>query len=232
MKKIRIITFIAAVFLLVLSIFYVNPEEEMARAKAAYESHDFDQSMRLARRAKLFFSQKDKVLAALLISRSAVKMKKPGVALNYLDEAQKEDPKNSAVFLFKGDIELKAGYLKQAAADISKGLELGGETIADKYKAYFIARCGIAYALDKNTAVAEKNMIKAFTLYPSLPEAFQLKSYVLENKGEISGALKALEKANKLYLDRNSLYFMSDDGQKLSNRLIDLRVKNLQKKKN
>jgi tetratricopeptide (TPR) repeat protein len=231
-KTVKIITFIAALLLLLLSIFYINPEEEMARARTAYKLHDFDQSMRFARRAKVFLSAKDKTFAYLLISRSAVKMKRADVALYYLDEALKTNPKNSAVLLFKGDTELRAGYLKQAAADISKGLEFGGDSLADKHKAYYMARRGIAYALDQDTAAAEQNMIKAFAFYPLLPEAFELKSYVLENKSEVSGALKALEKAHKLYLERNSLYFMSDDGRKLSERFIDLRVKNFQGRKN
>jgi hypothetical protein len=63
-----------------------------------------------------------------------------------------------------------------------------------------------------------------------LPEAHDLMSKVLEEKGDIKQALEECEKAYQLTIKKDKMLIFTPEGQKLSDRLVALKVKYLQSK--
>jgi Tfp pilus assembly protein PilF len=81
-----------------------------------------------------------------------------------------------------------------------------------------------------DTDHAEKEAVKAISLNERLPEPHDLMSRVYEKKGNIKAALDECERAYQLSVQRDKLSFMTPEGRKLSDRLVNLRAQNIRLK--
>jgi len=226
-KFVRVASFLIAVVVTIFSIFFIDAEHELAQARSAYRSGDMDQTLRKARRANRAFSNKEKKVSAYYVqSRAASKMEWTEKAKDYLDELLLLDPNNTNGLLFRGEIALQLGENESALADLNKGIALAKKTnISEKNLAYSLSKRGLAHLALNQTAEAETDAKEALKLSANLPEANDLMSRVFEKKGDIKKALAACERAYQLSIEKNNLSFMTPEGQKLSERLVDLRVK-------
>lgn len=230
-KFVRIASFLIAAAITVISIFFINSEQELAQAKLAYKSDDMDQALRKARRANRAFSENDKkVQAYYLQARAASKMNWNRKSIDYLDKLLSLDKKNISGLLFRGELMFQEGENQNAILDLNKGIALAKGNISNKNLAYSLSKRGLAYlALDQINA-AEVDAKEAVQLSANLPEVHDLMSRVFEEKGDIKKALEECELTYQLSLERDKRSFMTPEGQKLSDRLINLRVKNVQLK--
>ncbi|HKI88490.1 MAG TPA: tetratricopeptide repeat protein [Draconibacterium sp.] len=230
-KFVRIASFLLAAVITVFSIFFIDAEQELAQAQLAYRSGDMDQALRKARRANRAFSTDEKKVSAYYVqARAAAKMNWTEKAKDYLDELLSIDQDNMSGLLFRGEIELQLGHNENALRDLNKGIALASENLKPNDLAYSLSKRGLVHLNLNQTNEAEKDAQKALQLSANLPEAHDLMSKVLEEKGEIKKALAECERAYQLSIEKNKLSFMTPEGQKLSNRLVDLRVKALRTK--
>ncbi len=229
-RFIRILTFLVAIILLIISVFHVNTGRELALARQAYRSNDMDQTIRLARRVIFAASNNNnKTKAFFLLAKASAKMEHADLAKKSLDRLLKADSQNIRALLFRGELEYLLGDYQQAIADLDKGLDGAKDLLSKNQKSYYYTQRGLAYLAIKQTENAEKDASIALDLNFGLPEAWDLESRVLETSGNIKGALKACEKAYHLSIDRDKLSFMTPKGQKLSDRLVKLKVQYLMK---
>lgn len=228
-KFVRVASFLIAVVVTIFSIFFIDAEHELAQARSAYRSGDMDQALRKARRANRAFSDNDKKVSAYYVqARAAEEMNWTEKAKKYLDRLLALDDENMGGLLFRGELELKLGENKSALTDLNKGIALAKETnISDSNLAYSLSKRGLAHLALNQTAEAQTDAKEALQLSANLPEANDVMSRVFEKKGEIKKALAACERAYQLSIEKNKLSFMTPEGQKLSERLVDLRVKAL-----
>ena len=231
-KFVRIASFLIAAVITVFSIFFIDAERELAQAHSAYRSGDMDQAIRKARRANRAFSEKDKKVDAFYLqARAAAKMNWTEKAKDYLDDLLSIDEKDVNGLLFRGEIKQQLSEYKEALADLNKGLELAHTNSSDKTLAYYHTQRGLTFLALNQIENANKDALFALKRANNLPEAHDLMSRVLEEKGDIQNALAECELAYQLSIEKNKLSFMSLEGQKLSDRLVDLRVKNINSKK-
>lgn len=225
-KFVRIASFLIAVAVTVFSIFFIDAEQELAEARLAYRSGDMDQAIRKSRRANRAFSDTEKKVSAYYVqARAASEMGWTEKAKDYLDELLSIDPNNTSGLLFRGELALQSGENKTALQNFDKGIELAEGNIKPNDLAYSLSKRGLAHLALNQTNEAEADAGKALELSKNLPEVYDLWSRVYEEKGEIKKALAACEQAHQLSIEKNKLSFMTPEGQKLSERLVDLRVK-------
>ncbi len=225
---IRIVTFIVAVVITIISIFYIDAEKELTQAKQAYRVGDMDQTLRLARRANRAFSENDKkVDAYFLQAKAAAQMDWDKTAKTYLDRLRSIEPESAGALLLRGKLNRQLGNYKLAVADIDKGLIRASDNITTDARAYYHTQRGLAHLALKQTSKAYDDAIIAINLSGKLPEAHDLMSKVFEKKGDIKKALDECELAYKLAIEKDKLSFMTPEGQKLSDRLVELRGKYL-----
>jgi tetratricopeptide (TPR) repeat protein len=230
-KFVRIASFLLAAVITVFSIFYIDAEQEFMKAESAYRSGDMDQALRNARRANRAFSESDKkVDAYYLQAHAASKMNWNKKAKDYLDELLSLDPESLNGLLFRGEIEFQLGQNERALLDLDKGISLATGKINDEVLAYSLSKRGLVYLALNQIAEAETDARKALQFATNLLEAHDLMSRVYEKNGDIKMALQECEKTYQLSIEKNSLSFMTPEGQKLSDRLVDLRVKALHAK--
>lgn len=228
-KFVRIASFLIAAVITVFSVFLVNGDRELAQAQAAYRSGDMDQALRKARRANNTFSETNKKVSAYYIqSRAAAKMNWTKKANDYLNELLQLDPENISGLLFRGEIALQLENNQQALQDLDKGIALASGKIKDKDLAYSISKRGLAFLALNRINEAEADAQTTLQLAPDLPEAHDLMSRIYEKSGNIKMALVECEKTYELSIKIDRLSFMTPEGEKLSKRLVDLRVKNIQ----
>ncbi len=227
-KFVRIASFLIAAIITVFSIFLVDGEQELAGARSAYRSGDMDQSLRKARWANQAFSDVDKKADAYYLqAKAASKMNWSKKSKDYLDKLLFLDNKNIRGLLFRGEIALQLGQNKNALLDLDRGITFASGKIKPNKLAYFLSKRGLAHLALNQTNEAEVDARQAIKLSTNLPEAHDLMSKVFEEKGDIKNALKECEKTYQLSIEKNKLSFMTSEGQKLSERLVDLRVKAL-----
>ena len=227
-KFVRIFTFLLAAIFTVVSIFYMDSEQEFAMAQQAFRKGDYDQALRLARRANHAFSiDANKTEAYYLQALAADKMGWTGKAAYYLDKLLSLDSVNAKALLLRGELNYRQGKYKNALKDLNKGLKLASNKFAKNKKAYYYSQRGLTYLSINKIEEAEKDAYKALSLVEKLPEAHDLMSKVYEQKGNIILALEECEKAYQLYIEKDKLSFMTPKGKALSERLVDLRVKKL-----
>jgi len=225
-KFVRILTFLLAVVITVISLFFIDAEQEFAQARLAYRSGDMDQALRKARRANRAFSEDDrKVQAYYLQARAAAKMNWTEKAKDYLDDMLSLDPKNTSGLLFRGEIALQLGENDNALRDLDQGIAQATGKFKPDDLAYSLSKRGLAHLQLSQTDKAASDAMEALQLSAKLPEAHDLMSRVWEAQGDIKNALAACERAYQLSIEKNKLSFMTPEGEKLSNRLVDLRVK-------
>ncbi len=225
---IRIVTFIVAVVITIISIFYIDAEKELVQAKQAYRAGDMDQTLRLARRANRAFSDNDKkVDAYFLQAKAAAQMDWDKTAKTYLDRLLSIEPENAGALLLRGKLNRQLGNNKLAVADIDKGLILASDNITMDARAYYRTQRGLAHLALKQTSKAYDDATIAINLSGKLPEVHDLMSKVFEEKGDIKKALDECKLAYKLSIEKDKLSFMTPEGQKLSDRLVELRGKYL-----
>ena len=225
---IRILTIIIASIVTVTSIFYIDTNEELKKAHIAYRSGDMDQTLRMARRAGTLSSvQAEKTDALLLQARAAEKMGWFKKALDYLNQLLETDNDNVLALLIRGKLENKLVEHQKALKDLNRAFN-SGKKISDKTTAKYLTQRGIANLALKKVNDAEKDAHKAIEINKKLPEAHDLLSRIYENKGMLKEALKECDQAYQLSLERDRLFFTNPEGRKLSDRLVDLKVKNLQ----
>lgn len=230
-KFVRIASFLIAVVVTVFSIFLVNGEQELSEAQSAYRSGDMDQAIRKARRANRAFSESDKKVSAYYLqARAAAKMNWTEKAKDYLDELLSLNQESVSGLLFRGEVALQLGQNQQALHDLNKGITLATGKINDEVLAYSLSKRGLVYLALNQTNEAETDARKALQFATNLPEAHDLMSRVYEKKGDIKMALQECEKTYQLAIEKDRLSFLTPEGQKLSDRLVDLRVKALQAK--
>ncbi len=227
-RTVRILTLSAAVIFLIVSIFYINPDRELARARHAYRSGDLDQTLRLARRVSFASSDENiKTEAYYLQAKASAKMDRLDIAKKYLDRLLELDPQNIRALLYRGELEYLLGDSQQAIYDLNNGLNGSLDFLPKSRQAYFYAQRGLAHLTLQQTKKAEKDASIALQLDPVLPEAWDLMSRVLEARGDIKGALEACEKAYNLSIARDKLSFLTPKGRNLSDRLVKLRAQYL-----
>lgn len=227
-KLVRILSFLLAAVITVFSIFYIDAEQELAQAQLAYRSGDMDQTLRKARRANRAFSENDrKVQAYYLQARAVAKMNWTEKANDYLNKLVSVDPKNVNGLLFRGEIAFQLGQNENALRDLNKGIEMASGNIKQNDLAYSLAKRGLVHLKLNQTNEAEIDAKKALQLSANLPEAHDLMSKVWEEQGDIKKALAECERAYELSIEKNKLSFMTPEGQKLSDRLVNLRVRSI-----
>jgi len=227
-KFVRVASFLIAAVVTVFSIFFINAEQELAEARLAYQSGDMDQAIRKARRANRVFSEDDKKVSAYYVqAQAAEKMNWTEKAKDYLDKLLILDPNNTSGLLYRGEIALRLGENEIALRDLDKGITQADGKINPNDLAYSLSKRGLSHLALNQTNEAEADARKALELSINLPEVYDLLSRVYEEKGEINKALAACERARELSIEKNNLSFMTPEGQKLSERLVDLRVKAL-----
>lgn len=225
---IRIVSFLIAILIAVISIFYIDAEQELARAQRAFDLKDMDQSLRMARRANAAFSENDKkVDAYFLQARAAAKMDRIEKAKTYLDRMLSINQNNPQGLLFRGKIEVLLGENQLAVNDINKGFELAADKFSKPTMAYYLTQRGYANLALNQINEAEKDAQKAMNFMPKLSISYDLMSKVLEQRGDIKGALDECEKAYNLAKERNQLFFTTPEGRELSDRYINLQTKYL-----
>ena len=228
-KFVRIASFLLAAVVTVFSIFHIDAEQELAQANSAFRSGDMDQALRKARRANRAFSENDrKVQAFYLQARAASKMNWTEKSKDYLDKLLSVDQENVSGLLFRGEIALRLSQNESALRDLDKGIALATGNIKNNDLAYSLSKRGLAHISLNQINEAEADARKALQLSANLPEAHDLMSKVWEEQGEIKKALAECERAYQLSIEKNKLSFMTPEGQELSDRLVDLRVKALQ----
>ena len=227
-KLVRILTFILAVVITVISVFYVNAERELAIAKSAYRRGDMDQALRKARRANRALSDDDKKADAYYIqARAASKMNWTKKAKDYLDELLVLDNEHIYGLLFRGEIALQLGQNENALRDLDKGITLASGKFNPNTLSYYLSKRGLAQLALNQTNEAEVDAKEALKLSSNLAETHDLMSRVFEAKGDIKKALEECEQAYQLSIEKDKMSFMTPEGKKLSNRLVDLKVKYL-----
>jgi len=230
-KLVRILTFLLAVVITIFSIFYVDSEQQLVEAKAAYRSGDMDQALRKARRANRAFSNdEEKVSAYYVQARAASKINWTEKSKHYLDKLLSLDEENIRGLLFRGEIELKLNQNENALSDLDKGIELATDNFGENTLAYFLSKRGLAHLALYKIDEAEVDAKEALCLSENLPEAHDLMSRVFEEKGDVKKALEECELTYQLSIKKDKLSFMTPEGRKLSDRLVALRVKALQAK--
>ena len=230
-KFVRIASFLIAALITVFSIFFIDAEHELAQAKSAYRSGDMDQALRKARRANRAFSNDEKKISAYYVqARAAEKMNWTEKAKDYLDALLSLDPDHTSGLLFRGEISLQLGQNENALRDLDKGITKAAGNIKPNDLAYSLSKRGLAHLALGQIKKAEADAREALRLSTSLPGAHDLMSKVCEEKGEIKEALAECERAYQLSIEKDKLSFLTPEGQKLSDRLVDLRVKALRSK--
>lgn len=228
---VRALTFIIALVITISSIFYIDSEQELAKANQAFRAGDMDQTIRLSRRSQLTSSDKNnRIKAFYLQAKAAVKMNWIEKAKFYLDQALSLDSENVNVLLFRGKINQLLGKSNDALGDFNKGLSLASENYSINTLAFYHTQRGLTHINLNNINEAENDAIKALELKENLPEAHDLMSKVFEQKGNIKKSLEECELAYQLFLKRDNRSFMTAEGRELSNRLVELKIKNLQAK--
>ncbi len=227
-KFVRIFTFLLAAILTVVSIFYMDAEQEFALAQRAFRKGDNDQALRLARRANRAFSaDADKTEAYYLQALAAEKMGWTEKAVYYLDKLLKLDSVKVEALLFRGELNYRLDECNNALKDLNKGLDLTSNRLPKNKQAYYYSQRGLAYLSVNKLDDAENDAFEALSLYEKSSEAHDLMSKVYEQKGNIELALDECEKAYNLMIEKDKLSFMTPKGKALSERLVDLRVKKL-----
>ncbi len=228
---IRITSFLVAIVILLSSVFYIDAEQELAQAQQAFNQGDMDQTLRLARRANFASSDNNiKISAYYLQAKAAAKMQQTNTGKAYLDQLLSLDPNNIKAILFRGKLQLQLGDHQNAITDLNKGLTLASGKFHRKTIAYYHTQRGYAYLGLKLLTEAKKDAHTAIKSSLKLPEAHDLLSKVLEKKGDIKGALDECELAYNLSIERHKTFFMTPEGRKLSDRLVNLKVKYLMAK--
>ncbi|WP_347839417.1 tetratricopeptide repeat protein [uncultured Draconibacterium sp.] len=230
-KFVRIVSFLIAVLVTVVSIFFIDAEQELSEAQAAYRSGDIDQAIRKARRANHAFSDNNKKTSAYYVqAKAAAQMNWTNKSGDYLDDLLRLNPEHVSGLLLRGEIRIQQGDNSGALEDMNKGLELASENIADNRLAYALSKRGLAFLALNQVDNAENDARKAIQLSAKLPEAYDLMSRVMEQKGDFERAVAACDKAYKLLLEKDRFAMITPEGQQLSERLVHLKVKYLQSK--
>lgn len=230
-KFVRIASFLIAVVVTVFSIFIIDAEHELAQARSAFRSGDIDQALRKARRANRAFSEDEKKVSAYYLqARAAAKMNWIDKAKDYLDDLLTLDKENVSGLLFRGEIALQLDQNEDALSDLDKGILLASENIKPNDLAYYLSKRGLVHLNLNQINEAATDARNAINLSDKLPEAHDVMSKVWEELGEIKNALESCERAYQLSINKNKLSFMTPEGQELSDRLVDLRVKALRVK--
>jgi tetratricopeptide (TPR) repeat protein len=210
----------------IISIVYIDGEQELLQAQQAFNQKDMDQSLRMARRANISFSDpKQKIDAYYLQAKAATKMNRVKTAKSYLDQILMLDQNNTKGLLFRGKILVQLGENEKAIDDLNKGLILAIGKFGKQSMAYYRAQRGYAYLALKQGDNAKKDAEVAINLKSKLPEPHDLMSRILEQHGDIKGALEQCEVAYQLSSAHNKLFFTTPKGRKLSDRRINLKVK-------
>ena len=231
-KFVRIATFIIAAIITIVSIFYVDPNAELAKARQAYGKGDMDQALRMARRANWAFSEDNgKTEAFYLQAKAASKMNWKSAAIGYLNQLLSLDNENARALLFRGELKYQLGNSEEAVSDLDRGLSLAPQNTSKPSLAYYRSQRGLAYLALGQQDEAQSDAISALNLAANLSEAHDLMSKVYEEKGDLEKALAECEQAYQLAVERDKLSFMTPKGQELSNRLVDLKVKNARMKR-
>lgn len=231
-RLVRLFTFISAVILLVISIFYVDASRELARAHIAYRAGDTDQALRLSRRVSFSFAGKNQKAEALYLAAKTTAGKgRINIAEKYLNRLLRSDPGNTQALLFRGEIECLLGKYQKSIADLNKGLSKSQDRIPGSNQAHYLTQRGLAFLATGETAKAEKDAETALSLDSGLPDAWNLKSRILETKNDIQGAFQACQKAYDFSIARDKLSFMTPKGRKLSDRLVKLRAQSILEKR-
>lgn len=230
-KFVRIVSFLIAAVIAVFSIFYIDAETELTKARQAYNSGDMDQALRLARRANFAFSDVEKKASAYYLqARTAAKMDWMQKSKTYLDDLIELDENNIRGLLFRGELAHLEGNNADALTDLNKGLMLAKGKISERDYAYSLSKRGMAYLELKQTAEAEFDARESVKIANELPEAHDLMSKVLEERGDIKQALDECETAYQLTIKKDKMLIFTPEGQELSDRLVALKVKYLQSK--
>jgi tetratricopeptide (TPR) repeat protein len=146
---------------------------------------------------------------------------------DYLDELLSLDNENISGLLFRGEIGLKLGQHENALLDLDKGLILTSDKTNSNTLAYYLSKRGLAHLMLGQAREAENDAKHALNLSTRLPEAHDLMSKVLEEKGDLKNALEECQKAYDLSIEKDKLSFMTPEGRKLSDRLVSLKGKYL-----
>ncbi len=229
-KFIRILTIIIALAVIVIGVFFVNPDKEMEKAYAAYRAGDMDQAIRMGRRTAIFSSgNEQKADALLLMSRAAEKMNWTHKAVDYLNRLLSVDNENIIALMRRGKLENDLGEYQKALVDLDKAFNSGVQ-ISVKTSAKYLTQRGFSYLALKILDKAEKDAVTAIKFNEDFPEAHDLLSKVYETKGLMRESLRECELAYQLSLKKDKLFFTTPEGKKLSDRLVKLRALNLHSK--
>ena len=213
-KFVRIASFLLAAVITVLSIFFIDADQELAQAQSAYRSGDMDQTLRKARRANRAFSKDEKkVIAYYVQARAASKMEWTEKAKDYLDELLSLNPNHISGLLFRGEISLQLGRNENALSDLDKGITQAAGNINPNELAFALSKRGLAHLALNQTDKAEKDAKNALQLSTSLPEAHDLMSRVYEEKGDYKKALEECEQAYALLINKDRYSFLKSEGQ-------------------
>ncbi len=225
---VRITTFIVAIAMTLFSMFHIDANQELALAHRAYSKGDMDQAMRMARRANRASSETNKKTEAFYLqAQAASKLNWTKEAKAYLDQLLLLDQEHTQALLFRGELEYQLGEHQKALRDFDAGLPLASESMSSKTQAYFLTKRGLTLLALNQIEKAQSDALMALELATNLPEAHDLMSKVSEVKGDIKKALDECEQAYQLSLEKDKRSFMTPEGRKLSDRLLNLKVKYL-----
>lgn len=227
-RWVGIVTLLAALALVAGAVLDIDPPRDLDRAWSAYRTGDYDQCLRLARRAGLITDDTRLVLRSLeMQARGALGLKRPDMARQYLDRMLAIAPRFVWALLLRGSLALQAGRVTQALADLERGIELAvaGQKRPPKYLAPYYARRGMARLKLGRLGPAEQDARTGLALDAFSPEPHYLLCRVFERMKQFHPALESCERALELIRRRDHLFFMTPEGKGWIRRLVILRRK-------
>ena len=215
-KFVRIITFIAAAAILLVSFFIVDANHELALASRAYRHFDMDQAMRHARRALLVAgNHKELRFQALGIEVAVAKQSgRKGKALEYLNEMTAIVLPASCIscYLKRGELRRELGDYKGALRNLNIGLKNKNMMQPESVARYY-ARRGLTFLALGDERKALEDAETALSLNSNAPLPHFLKSSCLNKKGDHAGALQEAKIAYQI-AKRKWGFFNSIEGKK------------------
>jgi tetratricopeptide (TPR) repeat protein len=139
----RVVTIAGALAFLAFHLADIDPSADLTEAHRAYGRGDYDQAMRLARRAFLLSEGKERAHASIVVAMSAKRRNNDTVALKYLDRAVSANPECGRCYLARANILSSMGKYREAVEDYDRGFRFI-HSLPKNMAAKYLSRRGIA----------------------------------------------------------------------------------------
>lgn len=200
--------------------------EDLDRAAEALRQRKPDAAMRLATRALTFggLAVGEKARAHALRARAARALRQERLAGREIDAAIALAPDAASPRFLRGEWLRLAGDCHQAAQDYATGLALVGNATAGLTT--HLLHAAQAQVCRGDAAEAARLLEQALALSRDEAETLFAKSLLLELRGDLPGAVRAMEQAWTMRLARQGLtpFALSDQGDDWLRRLTKLEM--------